>query len=242
MRSINLIFIRWGCFMSRIAILPARSGSKGLIDKNIKDLNGMPLMAYSIRCAIESNMFDKVFVSTDSQQYADIAIKYGADASFLRSKENSDDNSSSWDVVREVINKLEADGERYNEIMLLQVTSPLRTADDIIASINLYYEKNADSVVSVTECEHSPLWCGTLPDDLNMDNFIDEKYQDVPRQKLPKYYRYNGAIYLIKRTELDKRELFKEKCFAYVMPKDRSIDIDGYVDFVVAEALIISES
>ena len=224
--------------MRRIAILPARSGSKGLIDKNIKDLNGMPLMAYSIRCAIESNMFDKVFVSTDSQLYADIAIKYGADARFLRSEENSGDVSNSWDVVREVIGKLEASGEVYDEIMLLQVTSPLRTADDIIASIDLFYEKEADSVVSVTECEHSPLWSGTLPEDLSLDNFIEEKYQDMPRQQLPKYYRYNGAIYLLKRSELDKSNMFNKNCYAYIMPRDRSVDIDDSIDYAVAEVLM----
>ena len=101
--------------MKRIAIIPARSGSKGLKDKNIKELNGKPLIAYSIECAIDSGMFDKVFVSTDSLKYANIAIQYGADASFLRSKENSSDSAGSWDVVREVIERLKEQGEVYDD-------------------------------------------------------------------------------------------------------------------------------
>ena len=125
--------------MRRIAIIPARSGSKGLKDKNIKELNGKPLIAYSIEAALASKMFDKVFVSTDSQKYADIAIQYGADASFLRSEENSSDTAGSWDVIREVISKLKDMGEEYDEVMLLQATSPLRTVEDIVKSIELLH-------------------------------------------------------------------------------------------------------
>lgn len=127
--------------MKRIAIIPARSGSKGLKDKNIKELNGKPLLAYSIEAALDSKQFDKVFVSTDSQIYADIAIQYGADASFLRSDKNSTDTAGSWDVVREVIDTFKSMGEEYDEIMLLQATSPLRTSEDIINAVELLKEK-----------------------------------------------------------------------------------------------------
>ena len=144
--------------MKRIAVIPARSGSKGLKDKNIKELNGKPLIAYSIECANNSGMFDKVFVSTDSQKYADIAIRYGADASFLRSEENSGDTAGSWDVVREVVERLKEQGEEYDEIMLLQATSPLRNSDDIVNAINLLHERKGNAVVSLTECDHSPIW------------------------------------------------------------------------------------
>ena len=225
--------------MRRIAIIPARSGSKGLRDKNIKELNGKPLIAYSIEAALASKMFDKVFVSTDSQKYADIAIQYGADASFLRSEENSSDTAGSWDVIREVISKLKDMGEEYDEVMLLQATSPLRTVEDIVKSIELLHEKRGNAVVSLTECDHSPIWCNTLPEDKSMDNFDREEYKDLPRQMLPKFYRYNGAIYLVTAEELQKKERMLEKgCYAYVMPQNRSIDIDTALDFMIAETIM----
>lgn len=223
----------------RIAIIPARSGSKGLKDKNIRLLNGKPLMAYTIDSAISSHAFDSVFVSTDSNEYARIAEKYGADAHFLRSNENSSDKSSSWDVVREVLVQFEAEGKRFDEIMLLQPTSPLRNSKDILNAISIMNERNALVVESLTEMDHSPLWSNTLPEDGNMEGFFNE-YSLLPRQELPVYYRENGAIYLLKRELFDKPdfEMFLNKCYAYVMPQDRSIDIDTEIDFKFAEILI----
>lgn len=227
--------------MKNIAIITARSGSKGLKDKNIKELCGKPLLAYSVECAIKSGQFDKVFVSTDSPHYARIAEEYGADASFLRTEENSGDRAGSWDVVREVIEKFEGENEYYDNIMLLQPTSPLRTEEDICKSFALMEEKAANAVVSVCESEHTPLWCNTLPDDLCMDNFRNGKYFDLPRQELPAYYRINGAVYLIKREELDRTLMFRHRCYAYVMPHERSIDIDTEFDFKIAEIFMRGE-
>ena len=226
--------------MKRIAIIPARSGSKGLKDKNIKELLGKPLIYYSIKAAIDSNAFDKIFVSTDSQKYADIAKECGADASFLRSEKTSSDTASTWDAVREVLEEFDKRGEHYDQIMVLQATSPLRTPKDINNAINLYNEKEANAVVSVTETDHSPLWCNTLPEDGSMDNFENPVTANLPRQKLPKYYRYNGAVYLINRNELDEVQMFKRKCYAYIMPQDRSIDIDTELDFRIGEILMES--
>ena len=225
--------------MKRIAIIPARSGSKGLKDKNIKELNGKPLIAYSIEAALKSKQFDKVFVSTDSQVYANIAMKYGADASFLRSEKNSTDTAGSWDVVREVIDTFQEKGEEYDEIMLLQATSPLRNSEDIVNAVNLLKEKKGNAVVSLTECDHSPIWCNTLPADGNMDGFDKEEYKDLPRQFLPTYYRYNGAIYLVTNSELYNIDHMMEKgCYAYIMPQTRSIDIDTALDFLIAETIM----
>lgn len=225
--------------MKRIAIIPARSGSKGLKNKNIKELNGKPLIAYTIEAAIESGSFDKVFVSTDSQQYADIAMEYGADASFLRSSQNSSDTAGSWDVVREVMDVLRGKGEEYDEIMLLQSTSPLRNSEDIVNAVNLLREKNGNAVVSLTECDHSPIWCNTLPESGIMDNFDREEYKDIPRQALPTYYRYNGAIYLVTVEELYNIEhMLEHGCYAYIMPQSRSIDIDTALDFLIAETIM----
>ena len=224
--------------VGRIAIIPARSGSKGLPDKNIKLLCGKPLIAYSIEAAKDSGLFDTVFVSTDSGRYAQIAKQYGADASFLRSSENSGDRAGSWDVVREVIQVFEEKGKHFSEIMLLQPTSPLRTVADIQNSIALLHEKRGNAIISVTEMDHSPLWSNTLPEDGRMDDFENERYANLPRQALPTYYRYNGAIYLLKTEELYRNKMFRQNCFAYIMPRDRSIDIDTELDFRIAELMM----
>lgn len=220
--------------MRNIAIITARSGSKALPDKNIKELCGKPLIAYTIECALRSGQFDKVFVSTDSPKYAEIAARFGADASFLRSEETSGDAASSWDVVREVIGRFEQKGEFFDRIMLLQPTAPLRTAADIRNSFALLEEKDANSVVSVCEMEHSPLWINTLGEDLCMDNFRREDYCDR-RQELPTYYRLNGVIFLVRREELEQPQMLRHKSYAYIMPAERSIDIDTEFDFKIAE-------
>lgn len=223
----------------RIAIIPARSGSKGLKDKNIMTLNGKPLMVYSIDAAIRSDEFDKIFVSTDSELYARIAIKYGADAHFLRSEANSSDKASSWDAVREVLKKFEEEGLSFDEIMLLQPTSPLRTPQDIKNAIQTMVIRNALAVESLTEMDHSPLWANTLPEDGSMAGFFN-KFSNKPRQDLPVYYRENGAIYLVKKEILSKSDaaIFSEGCYAYVMPRERSIDIDCELDFKLAELMM----
>lgn len=118
--------------MRNIAIIPARSGSKGLKDKNIKLLNGVPLLAYTIKAAVESNMFNEIFVSTDSEVYAQIAREWGANVPFLRSAELSGDEVSAWDVVRDSIKRYEGLGKKFDTVALLQPTSPLRTSKDII--------------------------------------------------------------------------------------------------------------
>lgn len=117
--------------MKNLAIIPARSGSKGLKDKNIKLLNGKPLLAYSVEAAKNSEIFEEIHVSTDTILYADIAIEYGASVPFLRSGKNSTDTASSWDVVRETISKYEEMGRVFDTVTLLQPTTPLRTADNI---------------------------------------------------------------------------------------------------------------
>lgn len=225
--------------INRIAIIPARSGSKGLKDKNIKLLNGKPLMAYTIEAAINSRSFDVIFVSTDSEEYARIASMYGADAHFLRSEENSSDKAGSWDVVREVIKRFEEEGYFFDEIMLLQPTSPLRSKEDITNAIDTMIKYDALAVESLTEMDHSPLWSNTLPEDFCMDNFFTE-YSNMSRQALPIYYRENGAVYLLKRELIDLKDsaIFSNRCYAYIMPKERSIDIDSEFDFKIAEVFM----
>ena len=217
-----------------ITIIPARSGSKGLKDKNIKELNGKPLIAYTIEAAKESKIFDEIIVSTDSEKYAEIAKKYGASVPFLRSSENSDDKAGSWDVVREVISKLD---EQYNIVVLLQPTSPLRTSKNIKEAMKLFFDKDADTVCSVCETNHPMFWCNTLDENLSMRDFIKKEY-DLPRQRLPKTYTLNGAIYIIKTNCLRQIDFYGKNSFAYIMDKKESVDIDDNLDFKFAEELI----
>lgn len=224
--------------MKNIAIIPARSGSKGLIDKNIRLMNGKPLIWYSINVAIESNCFDEVMVSTDSKRYAEIAKECGASVPFLRSTYNSSDKADSWDVVKEVLSNYKKIGKEFDTVMLLQPTSPLRTTKDIVESFYILKEKNARSVVSVCETEHSPLWCNILPENKCLDGFLrPEVIESVGRQSLPAYYRINGAIYLTTVEGNIGSDLYSNTGYAYVMPRENSIDIDTELDFKMAEFL-----
>ena len=219
-----------------LAIIPARSGSKGLKDKNIKELDGKPMMAYTIEAAVKSNVFDVIHVSTDSEMYAQIARKYGAEVPFLRNSTYATDRASSWDVVRYVLDEYKKLEMEFSVVALLQPTTPLRTADDIIGAYELLLEKNANAVVAVCEVYHSPLWSDVLPEDINMRGFVEVKYRETPRQQLPPYYRVNGAVYLIKTNMLfDLANLYDYNCYAYIMDKERSIDIDDENDFKYAE-------
>ncbi|MDF2533063.1 MAG: neuA [Clostridia bacterium] len=225
--------------MRRLAIIPARGGSKGLIDKNIKIMNGKPMIAYSIEAALRSNLFDEVMVSTDSIKYAQIASEYGASVPFLRSSIASSDVASSWDVALEIINKYQDLGQKFDTAVLLQPTSPLRNHEDIVKALEINDDLSADAVVSVTQADHPPLWYNTLPDDYSLKNFIKKEVVGKPRQDLPVYYRINGAIYCFKVEKfLETKDVYQSRCFAYIMPKERSIDIDDEVDFVCAEALM----
>ena len=223
--------------MSSIAIIPARSGSKGLKDKNIKLLGGKPLLAYTIQAALDSEVFDEVMVSTDSERYAEIAREYGANVPFLRSEATAGDTASSWDTVKEVLGKYQESGRWFDSVCLLQPTSPLRTSEDI-KEANTLFEKASVAVISVCEVEHSPLWCNTLPDDGSLEDFI-KKENNKQRQSSGKYYRLNGAIYFVRTDALHEDcFLYREGSYAYVMAQEKSIDIDSELDFKLAEILV----
>lgn len=225
--------------MRNIAVIPARSGSKGLKDKNIKLLQGKPLIAYTIEAAKNANLFDEIFVSTDSLEYAQIAREWGASVPFLRSDELSSDTASSVDVVKDAIINYQKIGEIFDTVALLQPTSPLRKPEDIINGYEIFEKNNAQAVVAVCEVDHSPLWCNTLPGDHSLENFLRQDLINVPRQSLPTYYRINGALYLINKDYLmSTNNIYSGKCYAVIMPKENSIDIDDAIDFKIAEAFI----
>ena len=225
--------------MEKIAIIPARSGSKGLPDKNIKMINEKPLMAWSIIAAKESGLFDEIMVSTDSEKYKNIAIEYGASVPFLRNESTASDTANTWDAVREVlVNYQKNYGRQFESVCLLQPTSPLRDSEDIIKAFKIFQEKDADAVVSVCELDHSIKTVNTLPTDGCMDGFFDSRV-DARRQKAEKYYRLNGAIYIQKVSILFHGEnIYGPKSFAFIMGKEHSIDIDDISDFRIADCMM----
>ncbi|WP_411953892.1 cytidylyltransferase domain-containing protein [Alkalibacillus sp. S2W] len=217
--------------MRHLAVIPARSGSKGLKDKNIKRLNGKPLMAYTIEAAIQSNMFSRVVVSTDSHQYAQIAAQYGAEVPYLREDNLASDTASSWDVLRDVVSYYHDQSESFDTVTLLQPTSPLRGAKQIQEAFELYESKEAIAVVSVCKSRVHPQLLNTLPNDLSMDQFIDESHS-LRRQDLETYYQLNGAIYILDIYKLVRKEkLYTVGTYAYLMNKRYSFDIDDELDF-----------
>lgn len=225
--------------MNSIAIIPARSGSKSLPDKNILPLHGKPLLAWSIEAARQSGMFDTIHVSTDSEKYAEIARQYGADVPFLRGVEASTDTAPSSDVIKEVLIRYQNIGKAFDSFMFLQPTSPLRTAEDICGAFRTLEQRKAAAVVSVCETDHSPLWCNTLPENQCMDGFLSAT-ASMPRQSLPVYYRLNGAVYLALTDDFFKNSeiAYNADCYAYIMPPERSTDIDTPLDFLIAEAIL----
>lgn len=224
--------------MKNLAVILARSGSKGLPDKNIKELCGKPLLAYTVEAAIISGKYDIVHVSTDSELYVDIAKKYGADVPFLRDEKLAGDNASSWDAVRYVVEEYEKLGQTFDTISLLQPTSPLRDSTDIRNAFEIYESNKATGVVSVCEVDHSPLACNTLPEDNSLNGFIDIN-KVGRRQNMGTYYRINGAIYIQNRDLLMNGEsIYSQGSYAYVMDKKHSVDIDDEMDFLFAQTLI----
>jgi len=215
---------------SFLAIIPARGGSKRLPRKNILDLNGKPLIAYSIEAGLNSKYIDKVIVTSDDDEILNISKKFGADT-IKRPDELASDTATTFDAIKHTIENT----KKYDYIVLLQPTSPLRTSKHIDEAIELLESKQADAVISVCEMEHSPLWANTLPENLDMSKFLKDEIKNKRSQDLATYYRLNGAIYICKTEKLLEEEGFfiKDKIFAYKMSKDSSIDIDEEIDFIL---------
>jgi N-acylneuraminate cytidylyltransferase/CMP-N,N'-diacetyllegionaminic acid synthase len=225
---------------SVLAIIPARGGSKGLPGKNIKELCGKPLIAWSIEQAKSCSDIDRIVVSTDGREIAEVAKQYGAEAPFVRPEELASDTASTIDVIIHTVDWFEQ-YENYLPayILLLQPTSPLRTVEDIEGTIQTLKDKDARAVVSVCETDHHPWWSNMLPEDGNMKDFIRPKILNRRRQDLPRYYRLNGAIYLAETSYLRECNGFcGPNTFAYKMPKERSVDIDSGLDFMLVTSVL----
>lgn len=217
-----------------LAIIPARGGSKRLPRKNVLPLAGKPLISWSIEAALKSKYIDKVVVTSDDSEILNISEKYGSSI-IKRPNELASDTASSFDAIVHTIGC----EKKYDYIILIQPTSPLRTEEHIDEAIELLIQKDANAVISVTLTEHSPLWCNVLPEDNNMKTFLNQNILNTRSQDLDSYYRLNGAIYICNTEKLLENKSFflKENIYAYIMDNASSVDIDEKIDFKLAELL-----
>ena len=223
--------------MNKIAIIPARSGSKGLRHKNILNLYGKPLIAWSIEAALKSKQFDRVIVSTDSKQYGKISEEYGAEVIY-RDERVSNDKASTYDVIKDLFNKIDITNIDY--FVLLQPTSPFRNENHIIEAIKLYEENfnKYNTLVSVTEAHKSTDLIKPIDDTLSL-KYFDKDFSNYKRQDY-KEFEPNGAIFISKiETYLQVKHFFGSQGIAYIMDQEDSIDIDGRNDFELAINILI---
>ena len=220
-----------------LGVIPARGGSKGVKNKNIKLLAGKPLIAYTIEAAAASKL-DDVIVSTDSEEIASIASTFGGNVPFLRPIELATDSAKAIPVIQHALNEYEKEHQvKVDAVMMLQPTTPFRRAKDIDRAIDLLESSNGDSVISVINVEgHHPARMKYLDENnFLVDPSFCEAYENQPRQELQPMYLRNGAIYLTRVDTLRANSFKGEKCIGLIMPQELSTNIDTQFDFDLAD-------
>ena len=221
-----------------LAIIPARGGSRGIPRKNVRLLCGKPLIAYTIEVALSSQPIDRVVVSTEDKEIAEVSKKYGA-AVIRRPSELARDDTPSLPVFQHVVSHLEeTEDYRPQVIVILQPTSPLRTVEDVDRAIERFLEGTYDSIASVCEVEHPRHWMYTLVKN-KLRPVIKDGEKVIRRQDAPKVYRLNGAVYVTSTdTIMKENRVLGRDTGAYIMPLESSIDIDTELDFKLADLLM----
>lgn len=217
-----------------LALIPARGGSKGIKNKNIIEIEGKPLIAYTIESALQSVYIDAVIVSTDSDKIADISRQYGARVPFMRPETFAQDTSKTIDAVYYTLKKLEEQGDKYDAIVLLQATQPLRIVEDIDGAIEHFYNCGKKSLLSVSETEINPILMRTIDANGIMKKILDVS-STCRRQDMPKYYRVNGCIYINDVQDINLDTSFNDNEVPYIIPQERAVDIDEMSDVVMVE-------
>jgi len=223
-----------------LAIIPARGGSKGIPKKNVKMLCGKPLIAYTIEAAKSSRNVERIILSTDDPQIAEVAGACDVDIPFMRPKELAQDHSLAIDNYIYTIERLSREyGQKYEEFVILLPTSPLRLAEDIDNAIDLFRSKKADSVISCNEMQCPPVWAMKINSEGLLKTYFDKPIENKNRQEIEEAYRPNGSVFVLTYSLLkNKNTYFSDKTYAYVMPRERSVDIDTEFDFKYAEFLM----
>ena len=219
-----------------LAIIPARSGSKGLPDKNIRVLMGKPLIAHTIQAALSTDLMDDVIVSTDSEEYAKIAKRYGAEIPFLRPKEIACDTSLASEYIIYTIETLKSAGRIYDYFVLLQPTSPLRKPEHIIEGIRMITEQNLTSVVAFSESEHPVEYYHRLPPDMNLGML---SMRESNRQEHETCYRINGMLFISDcETYMNTHSFYGANGKALIIDRLYAVDIDNSFDFELADFIL----
>jgi len=223
----------------------ARGGSKGVKNKNIKHIKSKPLIAYTIEQASESQLFEHIVISTDSDEIANVAKEYGAEIFFKRDSEMASDTAGKLDVIRDAFVKSE---EHYNTkfdyLIDLDATAPLRNVEDILNSFKQLQENNNDNIITAMPSRRSPYF-NLVEVDAKGKVALSKKLSDkvVRRQDVPASYDMNASIYIWTRdTILNENSIFLEKTGLYIMPEERSIDIDTELDYKFVEFLMSQDN
>lgn len=217
-----------------LALIPARGGSKGIKDKNIINLCGKPLIAYTIEAAKNSLYIDTTIVTTDSDKIAKISSKYGAEVPFMRPAELASDSSNIIDAVLYTIENLKELCREYDDLVLLQPTQPLRLCSHVDEALETYQNNDFKPLVSVCAVGDHPILIRSVDDNGNLQNLINVQ-STVRRQDFPMFYRVNGCIYINAISTLDINTSFNDNVIPYIMEKRQSIDIDCMEDLAIAE-------
>lgn len=224
--------------MKILGIIPARGGSKGIPKKNIIDVNGHPLIAYTISQGLKSKLLNKLIISTDSNEIKNIGEQYGAEIPFLRPKELADNNSKSVDVVLHAISFFEKEGCFFDAICLLQPTSPYRNINSIDEAINCFIKNDCESLISVRKIPNhfNPCWSFQVKNNF-LQPMVDGAFDIyTQRQKLPNTYHRDGSIYIVKTKFIKKeKSFFSKKTIPFEILSPELINIDGLDDLKIAK-------
>lgn len=222
-----------------LAIIPARGGSKRIPKKNLVDLNGKPLIQWTIEAAKNSQFVDEVVVSSDDSGILGLAESLGCSL-LERPEKFSGDLASRASVIKHAVEAYMEQGKPFDYLLYLQPTSPLRGVKQIDEAVRFLRDSQADAVISVCELDHPIQWSGTLPENRNMDEFLANIDVHTRSQDLEKYYRLNGAIYLCDIPAFLKQGcvFLEENVYAYEMDRMLSVDIDHQEDLLVAKAFM----
>lgn len=219
-----------------LAIIPARGGSKGIPHKNIINLCGKPLIAHTIGAAKQSAYIDTVLVSTDDVDIQRVSEDYGVSVPFLRDAKIASDEARTISVVVDAVNRLQAIGQNFDVVVLLQPTSPLRTTEEIDVAIDVFFQNEMKGVVSVNVAKVSPFLLRTIKDS-QLQRIISEN-STIRRQDMPTYYEVNGAIYINAISDITESLSFNDNPIPYIMNREHSVDIDTWDDLDEAEKLL----
>lgn len=219
-----------------LGVVVARGGSKGLPRKNVLRVGGKPLIAWTVEAARQSNLLDRTILSTDDAEIAAIAAEWGCEVPFMRPAELATDHASIYDTL---FHALDAEGEGFDYVVLLQATSPGRAATDIDAAIRTCFERGAPACVSLSEAAKAPHWMFTLSDGERLQPLFGWEPFRRRRQELPASFVVNGAVFVADIDWLRRNgNFYSPETVAWIMPAERSVDVDSVVDLRWFESLL----